>query len=144
MIEQTRVTARVARRFDASPGRVFDAWLDPDTASRWLFTSPTSETHSTELDARVGGKWRISDRRGGVDYMALGEYLEIDRPRRLVFSFGMPQFSPLFSRVCVAIEPDGSGCILTLTQEGVAASDREGLELGWGDMFDQLAAALAG
>ena len=144
MAEQTLVAVRLTRRFDALPERVFDAWLDPKVARKWLFTSPTSQSNSTKIDARIGGKWRIADRRDGVDYVGHGEYLEIDRPRRLVFTFGMPQFSPVFNRVIVKIEPDGSGCILTLTHEGVPASDREGLEMGWGDMFDHLTAALAG
>ena len=45
----------------------------------------------------------IVDRRDGIDYRALGEYLEIDRPRRLVFTFAMPQFSPDFNKVTVEI-----------------------------------------
>ena len=138
------VSARLTRRLDAAPERVFDAWLDPKIASRWLFTSQASQANATEIDARVGGKWRITDRRGGVDYVGLGEYLEIDRPRRLVFTFGMPQFSPAFNRVTVEIEPDGTGSILTLTHEGVPGTDKAGLEMGWGEMFDQLTATLAG
>ena len=138
-----RKIVSVTRRFDVSPERVFDAWLDPKVASRWLFTSSTSQANDTQIDARVGGKWRISDRRGDVDYMGHGEYLEIDRPRRLVFTFGMPQFSPAFNRVTVEIEPDGTGSILTLTHEGVPESDKAGLEMGWGDMFDHLTTVLA-
>ena len=133
---------RITRRFDASAERVFDAWINPRTASKWLFTSPTSEKNKTEIDARVGGKWTITDRRGGTDYTGIGEYLEIDRPRRLVFTFGMPQFSPYFNRVIVEIAPDGNGCILTLTQEGLLADHEKGTEEGWGKMFDSLAAAL--
>jgi uncharacterized protein YndB with AHSA1/START domain len=144
MVDQTLISVRLTRRFDASPERVFDAWLDPLVARRWLFTAPTSQANETEIDPRVGGKWRIADRRDGVDYMGHGEYLEIDRPRRLVFTFGMPQFSPVFNRITVEIEPDAEGCILTLTHEGVQPSDREGLEMGWGDMFDHLTVALAG
>src|ERR687890_430268 len=74
---------RITRRFEASPERVFDAWIDPQTARKWLFTSPSSETNSTEMDARVGGTWKITDRRGGTDYTGVGEYVEIDRPHRL-------------------------------------------------------------
>jgi uncharacterized protein YndB with AHSA1/START domain len=137
---ETLETLRIVRRFDAAPERVFDAWIDPGRAGRWLFTSPTSERHSTDLDVRVGGKWTIIDRRGGVDYTALGEYVEIDRPRRLVFSFGMPQFSPLSCKVTVEIAPDGDGCLLTLTQDSVAPAALKPTEAGWVAMFDALAA----
>ena len=135
----TLETLRITRRFNAAPERVFDAWLDPMRARRWLFTSPTSERNITELDVRVGGKWSITDRRDGVDYTALGEYLEIDRPRRLVFSFSMPQFSPLSCNVIVDIVADGEGCILTLSQTDIAPAALQPTEAGWKAMFDALA-----
>ena len=138
----TLETLRITRRFNVAPERVFDAWIDPGRAGRWLFTTPTSERHNTELDVRVGGKWTITDRRDGVDYTALGEYLEIDRPRRLVFSFAMPQFSPLSCNVIVEIVADGDGCLLTLEQESMAPAALEPTKAGWSDMFDALAAVL--
>lgn len=73
---------RMTRRFDAAPERVFDAWLDPQMASKWLFTSPESEKYEAQIDARIGGRYTITDRRGGKEYTGVGEYLEIDRPRR--------------------------------------------------------------
>jgi uncharacterized protein YndB with AHSA1/START domain len=132
----------MVRRFAASPERVFDAWTTPEIAARWLFTGPTSETHATELDLRVGGKWTITDRREGVDYTAIGEYLEIDRPRRLVFTFGMPQFSPEFDTIVVTLEPDGDGCVMTFVQEKLPAEMRKPTEEGWHWMFVGLEAAL--
>ena len=135
--------ARVVRHFDASPERVFDAWLDPREASKWLFTSPTSATHSTLIDARVGGAWTITDRREGTNYTAVGTYLEIDRPRRLVFDFGMPQFSPEFSRVVVELASEGKGCVLTLIQEPVPPEAVEGATEGWRQMLEALDAILA-
>ena len=139
---ETLETLRITRRFDAAPERVFDAWIDPGRAGRWLFTSPTSERHSTDLDVRVGGKWTIVDRRDGIDYTALGEYVEIDRPRRLVFTFGMPRFSPLSCTVTVEIVADGDGCILTLSQDQMARDAVEPTREGWSHMFDALVAAL--
>jgi uncharacterized protein YndB with AHSA1/START domain len=131
---------RMTRRFDVAPERVFDAWVDPALAAKWLFTSPTSESHSTEIDASVGGGWVVTDRRDGVDYKALGEYLQIDRPRRLVFSFGMPQFSDAFNTVTIKVEPDGDGCLMTLTQDNLPTEHHEPTRRGWEEMFHTLAA----
>jgi uncharacterized protein YndB with AHSA1/START domain len=142
---------RMTRSFDASPERVFDAWLNPETARKWLFASPSDEVYTGEIDARVGGKWTITARRGGTNYTGGGEYLEIDRPRRLVFTFAMLQFSPNSDRITVEIAPSGAGCILTLTQEGIDIADElrhlppgveGGTEMGWRLMFDALAATL--
>jgi uncharacterized protein YndB with AHSA1/START domain len=140
---ETLETLRITRRFDATPERVFDAWIDPGRAGRWLFTSPSSERHSTDLDVRIGGKWTIVDRRDGVDYTAAGEYVAIDRPHRLVFTFGMPQFSPLFCTVTVEIVADREGCVLTLSQDKLAPDAREPVEQGWSDMFDALMAEVS-
>jgi uncharacterized protein YndB with AHSA1/START domain len=94
---------RVTHHFSAAPERVFDAWLDPQTAGKWLFTTPTGQMVRVEIDARVGGRFVIIDRRNGEDVEHTGEYLEIDRPRRLVFTFGVPKYSPLFNQVTVEI-----------------------------------------
>jgi len=135
-------TLHLERRFDAPSGQVFDAWIKPEIAGRWLFTAPGSESHSTDLDARAGGRWTVVDRREGVDYTALGEYLEIDRPRRLAFTFGMPQFSPEFCQVTIEIVPSGEGARLTLTQNPLPEDAVEPLRKGWNDMFGQLSALL--
>lgn len=138
-----QMDVRVAAHFSVPAERVFDAWVDPALAAGWLFTTPASETHDTQLDVRIGGKWAITDRRGGVDYHAMGEYLEIAPPRRLAFTFGMPQFSSEFARVIVEIAPTGDGCVLTLTQDNVPAEHAKAIEDGWKDMFGNLAAILS-
>src|SRR5688500_16486392 len=50
---------KVSRRFDASAERVFDAWLEPTTARKWLYATDDSEIVRCDLDARVGGSWTI-------------------------------------------------------------------------------------
>lgn len=157
---ESQVIARVTRQFDASPERVFDAWLNPEFATRWLFTSPTSDRagRRMEIDARVGGKYVIADRRDGIDFVGDGEYVEIDRPRRLVFTFRMVQFSPTIDRITVEIATLENGCMLTVTQEITMAHDadapseqvqrmlasyKSNIENGWGKMFHELAKHLA-
>lgn len=130
------------RRLESSPERVFDAWVNPETVRKWLFTTPTSESNTTQIDARADGQWVITDRRDGVDYKALGVYVEIDRPRRLVFTFGMPQFSPEFALVIVEIAPEGNGSLVTITHERLPWSHVKETEQGWKNMFTQLASVL--
>lgn len=93
-----------------------------------------------EIDARVGGKFVFTDRRDGVDVEHTGEYLEIERPRRLVFTFAVPQFSAESTRVSIDIVPLETGCELTLTHEGVLPDYVTRTEAGWGMILDNLAA----
>jgi uncharacterized protein YndB with AHSA1/START domain len=144
MKSESSARVRVAHGFSASAERVFDAWLDPARAGRWLFATPTGVMTRVEIDARVGGTFRFVDRRNGEDFEHVGTWLELDRPRRLVFEFGVPRFSPDRTRVTVEIEPRGSGCELVLTQEGVLPDFRARTEAGWSMLLDGLDAILAG
>ncbi|HEX6771758.1 MAG TPA: SRPBCC domain-containing protein [Acidobacteriaceae bacterium] len=125
-------TLQVTRTFAFPPERVFDAWLDPAIAQRFLFASPTGEIVRVELDPRVGGRFVIVRRDNGVDIEHAGEYLEIDRPRRLVFTFGVPKLSAQFTTVNLDIEPAGDGCKLTLTHQGVLREWADRTQEGWG------------
>lgn len=137
-----RESVVVMRRFDAPLERVFDAWIDPATAEKWLFTTKTS-TAVYELDVRAGGSYTITRRRGGKDYVGVGEYLQVDRPRRLVFTFAMPQFAADYDNIAVDIEPDEDGSLLTLTHSGLRPGYEKSTVKGWEKMFDALAKALA-
>jgi uncharacterized protein YndB with AHSA1/START domain len=129
---------RISRRFEASAERVFDAWLDPKKAGKWLFATPTGQMVRVEIDARVGGSFVIT-RRDGDDVEHVGKYLEIDRPRRLVFTFVVPKFSTQESRVAIDIRPLPTGCELTLTHEGVLPEWLEQSKEGWGKILEALA-----
>src|SRR2546430_16550012 len=69
--------------------RVFDAWLDPRRLA--LFMRPGSATRTTaEVDPRVGGRFRIVMEHAGGPVEHTGEYLLIDRPSRLSFTWLSP------------------------------------------------------
>jgi uncharacterized protein YndB with AHSA1/START domain len=136
------VTIRVTRRFTTSAERVFDAWLDPQIAEKWLFATPTGQMVKVEIDARVGGKFNLTDQRNGEDVEHLGEYLEIDRPRRVVFKFVVPKDTKIWTQVTIEIVPQSSGCELTLTHEGVLPEFKERGENGWTMLLGGLAGAV--
>lgn len=132
----------VTRQYAFPPERVFDAWLTPEITRRWLFTTDDSEVVHCEIDARLGGKFEIVDKRDSDEFKGevrhIGEYLEIERPRRLVFTFGVPQFDPNMTRVEIDIVAKDSGCELTLTHHGVPAEWREQTTGGWTTLLGSL------
>jgi uncharacterized protein YndB with AHSA1/START domain len=133
----------IKRRFDFPIERVFDAWLDPARAGKFLFATPTGSMVRAEIDARVGGAFNFTDRRDGEDVEHVGTYLEIDRPRRLVFTFAVPKLSKQFTRVSIDLHPLPAGCEMTLTHEGVLPEWVERTSEGWGKIVGALGANLA-
>lgn len=138
----TRPVVRVAHSFKASAERVFDAWLDPEKAGRFLFATPAGTMVRAEIDPRVGGRFTFTDRRDGHDVEHVGEYLEIDRPRRLAFRFAVPEFSAETTTVTLEIAPAGTGCDLVLTHEGVLPDYAERTKAGWTMILEALATAV--
>jgi uncharacterized protein YndB with AHSA1/START domain len=138
-----RVAVRVSRRFDAAPERVFDAWLDPQTAGQWLFATPEGEMVKVAVDARVGGHFNFTDRRNGEDIEHSGEYLEIERPRRLAFNFCVPKFSAEATLIRIDLTASGFGCELTLVHEGVLPEYAGRTEEGWKAILEGLGRSLS-
>jgi len=137
-----KAIVQVTRRFSATAERVFDAWLDPNTAGKWLFATPTGRMSKVEIDARVGGSYLIVENRDGADVEHIGKYLEIDRPRRLVFTLKVPKYSQEITTVTIEIRALDSGCELTLTHEGVLPDYVASTTSGWKMILDQFAATL--
>jgi uncharacterized protein YndB with AHSA1/START domain len=85
------VEAKTVHEFKASAERVFDAWLDPIKVRSWAAQPvpgmPSFDIRRVEIDARVGGKFTFSDMREEGEAVHWGYYLEIDRPRKLVFTW---------------------------------------------------------
>jgi uncharacterized protein YndB with AHSA1/START domain len=113
---------------------------------QWMFGPAVREEEVVRLsiDPRIGGAFSFVVERDGEEIDHLGKYLEIDRPRRLVFTWAVAG-APAGSRVLVEVAPRETGCELSLTHElhpdwanFVARSEE-----GWRHMLDVLAEALA-
>ncbi len=143
MDEYPGAPVAVTHRFQEPPERVFDAWLDPTVARRWLFATPAGLIVECGIEPRVGGRFTIVDRRDGEDVAHTGEYVEIARPNRLVFTFAVPKYSSAVSRVSVGISPAAGGCLLTLANDGVPPEYVDASRKGWADLMVRLETALA-
>jgi uncharacterized protein YndB with AHSA1/START domain len=132
---------QISRHYDAAAERVFDAWLDPMQARHFLFKTADGQMMRVDIDARTGGNFTIIERRDGQDAEHTGEFLEITRPNRLIFTFAVPDFPA--TRVTVDIaESIGGGCDLTLTHDGVLPEYVERTEKGWAMILEGLAQLL--
>src|SRR5262245_15921785 len=78
----------VTRTFDAPARLVFEAWTKPELLKRWW--APKSigiPLLSCEVDARVGGSYRMVFGQGGTETMAFfGKYIEVNPHSRLVWT----------------------------------------------------------
>jgi uncharacterized protein YndB with AHSA1/START domain len=133
---------RVERHFNASAERVFDAFLDPERAKRFMFVMGEPLVRS-EIDPIVGGKYTFVDRRDGEDVAHTGEFLDITRPQRLIFTLSVPKYSQDKEEVRIVIEPEDHGSSLTLTHETRGDDEtRHLVEQGWNGVLDRLAKAI--
>ncbi len=133
-----KVLVRVTHRFDASAERVYDAFLDPGRASKFMFATATGRIVRCDIDARVGGTFTIVDRRNGEDVAHTGTYLALERPRRIVFTLAVEKYSTDTDTVTIEITPLRKGCEVTLTHEMGAryAPFRDRAREGWSGILD--------
>jgi uncharacterized protein YndB with AHSA1/START domain len=123
-------------RVEASPETVFEFFTDPEKMSRW-------KGHGATLDPRPGGVYRIDI----GSHVALGEYVEVDPPRRVVFTWGWEGGQPIpagSSTIEVTLTPDGDATIVRLVHRDLPAEAVEPHSHGWDQYMPRLAIAAAG
>ena len=133
-IDPVRSEVRIA----APPEVVFPYFTDPARMVDWMGVSAL-------LDPRPGGALRVEP--NGRD-VVLGEYIEVEPPHRVVFTWGFDGTGPLTAagstRVEVTLEPDGEGTRLTLLHHGLPEPARDPHAEGWAHYLGRLAPVAAG
>jgi uncharacterized protein YndB with AHSA1/START domain len=138
----TSHTIRLHRVLRAPPERVYRAFLDPDAKAKWLPPHGfTGKVH--ELDARVGGRYRMSftSLSTGQVHSFGGTFVELVPHERICYTdqFEDPNL-PGDIRVTISLKPVSCGTELSITQAGVpAAIPAEMCHLGWQESLSLLA-----
>ena len=129
----------VQREIAAPVEDLFDAWLDAQSLGSWLKPDGIRETRA-ETDPRVGGAFRIVmvDDESSIEHT--GTYREIDRPRRLVFTWSSPATGFRDSIVTVTFQPSSSSStVVEIHQVGLPDEEaRVGHHAGWSDALREL------
>ena len=142
MTERERAI-RLVRVLPAPPEEVFDAWTDPKSIREWMCPGEIAEAVAT-LDVRINGHFTIIMKSSSGDRIHTGQYLAIDRPRRLVFTWVSNGVRGRTTHVTIELQPHGiDGTRLTLIHEDMpdpeASASHEG---GWSQILTKLDACL--
>ncbi len=136
MIDSTalEVTVHIA----AEPETVFPYFTDPNLYVLWM-------GNEAALEPVPGGTYRVW-MRDGVE--TVGRFLEVDPPRRLVFTWGWtngPPVAPGSTRVVITLEPEAGGTRVVLRHHDLPDDEQRGHHsTGWEMYLGRLAIRLAG
>ncbi len=136
----SRPSLTLKRRLNAPPEKVYAAWTNPQKMTRW-FGPANARIGSVEadIDARIGGRFRISFSTDDEYFEAGGVYREVVPNQKLVFSWAWHSTPERESQVTISLKPDGDGTLLTLHHEQFFdTAARDGHERGWAGMLDNL------
>lgn len=140
MVACNTITLSVTHTYNAAPCAVYDAWLNPEIAKRFLFASDEGRVIRADIEPRIGGHFLVIDRRPTGDAVHYGVFLELRRPRRMVFCFSAAEHDHNADRIQIDIEPLSEGTRLTLSHEMCAewGHAEEQTRAGWIHVMDGL------
>jgi uncharacterized protein YndB with AHSA1/START domain len=127
----------VRQQIAAPPNAVFDFLVDPSKMVRWIGAA-------VDLDPVEGGVLRIEIGDGGI---ASGEYLEVDRPNRVVFTWGwqgMADLPPGSSTVTITLIAQADGTTVELQHDGLSRALRTEHGKGWTHFLGRLTVLAGG
>jgi uncharacterized protein YndB with AHSA1/START domain len=139
-VEQREVIEREVR-IDASPETVFEFFVDPEKMTQW-------KGRRADLDPQPGGIYRVEINDQAV---ARGEYVTVEPPDRVVFTWGWEgqesgphAVAPGSSRVEISLQPDGDGTIVRLRHFDLPEESLEIHGQGWDLYLGRLAVVASG
>jgi uncharacterized protein YndB with AHSA1/START domain len=135
----------ITRTFRAPAAIVFDAWTKPEYVKRWWAPKSRGVTLvECEADIRPGGTYRYVLGRDAVRFTFSGEYLEITRPTRIVYT---QRFEPHPGAVIVTVSfEELAGSTKLVSHERYPSKEvrdsafQSGMEDGMRETLEQLAA----
>jgi len=135
----------ITRVLPAPPDIVYDEWLDPVGMLEWMCPRPARAV-KISLEPSVGGSLRIDIEDSGFSLYVTGTFVELDRPRRLRFTWSCSAWADpsVQSLVTVTLEDHGADeTMMTIEHEQLPPEEADSHRRGWDTIAVQLGGALA-
>lgn len=140
-------TVNVSIEINASAEEIFNAWIDPEKISHWMFGPAIRNEKIIRIhtDARKDGHFSFVVERDGQSINHIGTYWEFHPYTRLVFTWGIESSfanNEAESVVTIDITPLANGCRVQLTHvmDAKWSEYRDRTEQGWTYMLSKLKA----
>ncbi len=114
--------------------RVFQAITDPQQLLKWWGQEGLYRCAEWEVDLKPGGQWRSAGvNNSGVTFEVKGEYLEIDPPRLLVYTWVASWVGDLKSTVRWELTAAPGGTLVKMQHSGLAGKPEalKSFSSGW-------------
>jgi uncharacterized protein YndB with AHSA1/START domain len=142
--DTTGPIVQIRRRVKAGAEQIFDLWTKPDLMVRWMSPYPGAVDCKASCDLRPGGAFRLVMSSEESSREVSGTYVEVDRPRKLVFTWMGPLTNNVTTLVTLELTPRGDETDLVLTHEHLPTPAMwEGHTKGWGHILDHLVDAVS-
>jgi uncharacterized protein YndB with AHSA1/START domain len=138
--EAAGATVQIRRRVRGAAEQIFDLWTKPDLMVRWMSPFPGAVDCKASCDLRPGGAFSLVMSSAESSREVSGTYVQIDRPRKLVFTWTGALTNNVNTLVTVELVPRGDETDLVLTHERLPTTAIiEGHTRGWGHILGHLA-----
>jgi uncharacterized protein YndB with AHSA1/START domain len=135
---------QIRRRVKARAEQIFDLWTRPDLMVRWMSPFPGKVDCKASCDLRPGGTFSLVMSSAESSREVSGTYVEVDRPRKLAFTWIGPLTDNVNTLVTLELKPHGDETELVLTHERLPTpAICEGHTRGWGNILDHLVDAVS-
>ncbi len=138
-----QTSLQITRMIPGPREKVFDAFVVPELRKKWWSASAGQRCTLCEIDARKGGKYRINMISADHEFVTVGQFVEFDRPQKLVFTWSWEKPTEEIKESLVTIQlkaPNDSTTELTLTHERLKSPEFRDMHAhGWAGCLGALA-----
>lgn len=138
--EDSTETLRIRRIIPATKERLFRAWTEPEQVTRWWTIGEGWRAEFAEIDLRVGGRFKVRNRpRAGEPILITGEFLEVEPPDKLVYTWRFEPTNSEESVITVEFNEMGDQTEVSITHERLSREMGPSAAAGWESALESLA-----